>query len=135
MTMQEVVEWVGRIIDLAGVAVIAGGILLSAGLYVVGVWKRREHPFTYRGVRQTVGRSVLLGLELLVAGDIIRTVAIAPSFASVGVLAAVVAIRTFLSISLEMEISGRWPWQGDHGTALDLPTADAPDARRRSRFH
>jgi uncharacterized membrane protein len=53
---------------------------------------------------------VLLGLELLVAGDIIRTVAIEPTFESVGVLAAIVAVRTFLSFALEVELTGRWPW-------------------------
>ena len=58
-----------------------------------------------------MGRSILLGLELLVAADIIRTVAVTPTFESVGVLAIIVLIRTFLSFSLELEITGRWPWQ------------------------
>lgn len=65
----------------------------------------------YRGYRRRVGRSILLGLEFLVAGDIIRTVAVAPTYASVGVLAVIVLIRTFLSFSLDLEITGRWPWQ------------------------
>ncbi|GGT40993.1 hypothetical protein GCM10010254_70960 [Streptomyces chromofuscus] len=65
----------------------------------------------YRGYRRRVGRSILLGLEFLVAGDIIRTVAVAPTYESVGVLAVIVGIRTFLSVSLELEITGRWPWQ------------------------
>ncbi len=60
-----------------------------------------------------VDRSILLGLELLVAADIIRTVAVTPTFQSVGVLAIIVVIRTFLSFSLELEITGRWPWQKD----------------------
>ena len=63
--------------------------------------------------RQLLGRSILLGLELLVAADIIRTVAVTPTFTSVGVLAVIVVIRTFLSFSLELEITGRWPWQKD----------------------
>ena len=57
------------------------------------------------------GRAILLGLELLVAADIIGTVAITPSFESLGILALIVLIRTFLSFSLEVEIEGRWPWQ------------------------
>ena len=65
----------------------------------------------YRSYRQLLGRSILLGLELLVAADIIRTVAVTPTFVSVGVLAVIVLIRTFLSFSLELEITGRWPWQ------------------------
>jgi uncharacterized membrane protein len=65
----------------------------------------------YTTARRNVGRSVLLGLEVLVAGDIIRTVAVDPSFTSVGVLAVIVLVRTFLSFTIELEISGRWPWQ------------------------
>jgi uncharacterized membrane protein len=59
-----------------------------------------------------VGRAILLGLEFLVGGDIIRTVAVSPTFTSVGVLALIVLVRTFLSFSLEVELDGRWPWQG-----------------------
>ena len=65
----------------------------------------------YRLYRQLLGRSILLGLELLVAADIIRTVAVAPTIRNVVVLALIVLIRTFLSFSLELEISGRWLWQ------------------------
>ena len=64
----------------------------------------------YRQYRQRLGRAILLGLELLVAGDIIRTVAVTPTFESAGVLAVIVLIRTFLSFSLEVELEGRWPW-------------------------
>jgi uncharacterized membrane protein len=64
---------------------------------------------------------VLLGLELLVAGDIIRSVAISPSFESVGVLAVIVVVRSFLSTTLEMEISGRWPWQRTNGASSAEP--------------
>lgn len=71
----------------------------------------------YRSYRQLLGRSILLGLELLVAADIIRTVAVTPTFVSVGVLAIIVLIRTFLSFSLELEITGRWPWQKEAAPA------------------
>ena len=66
---------------------------------------------TYRAYRQAIGRAILLGLEFLVAADIIRTVAVSPTFTSAGVLAVIVLIRTFLSMSLEVELEGRWPWQ------------------------
>jgi len=69
--------------------------------------------------RRGLGRSILLGLELLVAGDIIRTVAIDPTFTSVGVLAVIVAVRTFLSWSLEVELQGRWPWQGGEAATAE----------------
>ena len=62
--------------------------------------------------RRTLGRSILTGLELLVAADIIRTVSIEPTMENVLVLGLIVIIRTFLSMSLEVEINGRWPWQG-----------------------
>ena len=65
----------------------------------------------YRRFRQQLGQTILLGLELLVAGDIIRTVASQPTLTSVAVLASIVLIRTFLSFSLEVEMTGRWPWQ------------------------
>lgn len=129
--MREVISWIGWAIDLAGVAVIAGGILLSLGLYISGRWGRDTHQ-AYRNARQTVGRGILLGLELLVAGDIIRTVALDPTFRSVGILAAIVAIRTFLSTTLEMEITGRWPWQqAPDFEPLDCRPAESEQRRPR----
>ncbi len=109
MTFREAIDWVGTAIDTGGVAVIAlGAVYHSVSFLARARNADREHLF--RSYRQGLGRSILLGLELLVAGDIIRTVAIRPTFTSVGVLAAIVAIRTFLSWSLEVELTGRWPW-------------------------
>src|SRR5690606_26358511 len=71
---------------------------------------RRSGP-VYVPFRRSLGRSILLGLELLVAADIIKTVALTPTLESVAVLGGIVLIRTFLSFSLELEVSGRWPWQ------------------------
>lgn len=107
MTFAEVVEVVGKVVDAAGVAAIVVGALYAAFLAA----SRRRDGDVYRSFRRRLGRSILLGLELLVAADIIRTVAITPTLESVGVLAAIVLIRTFLSFSLELEITGRWPWQ------------------------
>lgn len=67
------------------------------------------------GVEWRLGRGILLGLELLVAGDIIHTVAVELTFETVGVLAIIVLIRTFLSFALEVELNGRWPWRGGRG--------------------
>ncbi|PND59011.1 hypothetical protein CRM90_06190 [Mycobacterium sp. ENV421] len=107
MNFFEVIETVGKAIDATGVAVIAIGALLSA----TGVLRRLRTKDAYRAFRQQLGRSILLGLELLVAADIIRTVAVTPDARSVAVLAGIVLIRTFLSFSLELEITGYWPWQ------------------------
>ena len=118
MDIEEVISRVGLVVEAAGVAVMVIGLIGSLAVYLGKMAGRREDPQElYRRTRVSAGRSILLGLELLVAGDIIRTVALAPSFRSVGVLAAIVAIRTFLSFTLEMEISGRWPWQKEEQPA------------------
>lgn len=116
MEFQQIIEAVGRFMDFAGVAVMVVGAVVSIPMALRGYHPRRPNPVTdnksvYRSYRQLLGRSILLGLELLVAADIIRTVAITPTFESVGVLAIIVLIRTFLSFSLELEITGQWPWQ------------------------
>jgi uncharacterized membrane protein len=109
MQFQEAVELVGKAVDAAGVAVVVVGVAWATVVAATRLIQRRSD--VYEQYRRLLGRSILLGLEFLVAGDIIRTVAIAPTFASVGVLAIIVLIRTFLSFSLELEITRRWPWQ------------------------
>jgi uncharacterized membrane protein len=104
-----IVESVGRAVDAAGVALIAIGLLFTTGRFLVRL--QRGHAGAYQRYREGLGRTLLLGLEFLVAADVIRTVAVAPTFQSVGVLALVVIIRTFLSWTLEVELEGRWPWQ------------------------
>ncbi len=113
MQYNEVIENVGKVIDAIGVAVIVIGIIVAAAVSYRQALTRREPA--YNDFRQRLGRSILLGLELLVAGDIIRTVAATPTLESVGILAGIVAIRTFLSFSLEVEITGHWPWQKPTG--------------------
>jgi uncharacterized membrane protein len=109
MAYDDVIEKIGMAIDAAGVAVIVAG----AGIAFVttGVRRSRHESEVYRRLRQSLGQSILLGLELLVAGDIVRTVAASPTLESVAILASIVLIRTFLSFSLEVEITGKWPWQ------------------------
>ncbi|HET8776222.1 MAG TPA: DUF1622 domain-containing protein [Candidatus Limnocylindria bacterium] len=111
MEIRGAVEAVGLAVDVLGVAVIVAATLVAATGFARQLVRGESSDAAYRDLRQSIGRGVLLGLELLVAGDIIRTVAIAPSFSSVGVLAIIVAIRTFLSFTLEVELTGRWPWQ------------------------
>lgn len=108
MGINEVIEAVGLALDAVGVAVIAVGALVSGAWAVTRLGRNVEvlKPF-----RRQLGNSILLGLEFLVAADIIRTVAVKPDFRTVGVLAGIVLIRTFLSYSLQLEVTGYWPWQ------------------------
>ena len=115
-SFKQVVEGVGLVLDGVGVLVIVLGVLLAAAKMVMTF---RTASDAYRRLRQDIGRGILLGLELLVAADIIRTVAIDPTVESVSVLGLIVLIRTFLSISLQVELEGRWPWQKP-----DSPTAE-----------
>jgi uncharacterized membrane protein len=120
MAFTEAIELAGKVIDTAGVAVLVAGAALAAVKAVLN-W-RAHRPDTYQQFRRQLGRSILLGLELLVAADIIRTVAITPTLNNVLVLGLIVVIRTFLSFSLELEITGRWPWQkSDEAPLRDEP--------------
>jgi uncharacterized membrane protein len=109
MDYNHLIQRTGEVVDVAGVAVIVIGVAINTG--VAAVRLAHHETRTYRRYRQELGQTILLGLELLVAGDIIRTVAAQPSLTSVGVLGIIVVIRTFLSFSLEVELTGRWPWQ------------------------
>ena len=115
MSFDDVVARVGQAIDAVGVAAIVVGAALA--LLVAADRVRRREADVYTRFRRFLGRSILLGLELLVAADIVRTVASKPTLAGVTTLAAIVVIRTFLSFSLELEITGRWPWQKGSGGA------------------
>ena len=121
MTFLEVIEFIGATIDVAGVVVIVVGAIVATVLALRGLL-RRSGP-VYAPFRRFLGRSILLGLELLVAADIIKTVAISPTLESVVVLGGIVLIRTFLSFSLELEITGRWPWQQKPGQEADATEA------------
>ncbi|WP_126978990.1 DUF1622 domain-containing protein [Frigidibacter oleivorans] len=103
-------HWTTRAIETAGIlAIVIGSV--AATVAWLGDRRRMPGEAAFHAYRSALGRSILLGLEFLVAADIINTVAIEPTLQSVAVLAGIVAIRTFLSISLEVEIEGRWPWQ------------------------
>ncbi|MFM8364170.1 MAG: DUF1622 domain-containing protein [Verrucomicrobiota bacterium] len=106
---QSTIETIGMAVDAAGVLVIVAGILLATVKAIFSQPPAGNDRYSY--YRQSLGRAILLGLELLVAGDIIRTVAVSPTLENLAVLGAIVVIRTFLSFSLEMEVNGRWPWQ------------------------
>lgn len=107
----EILHWTTRAIEVAGTAVIVYGILSALVLLGRGALAGRPMVASFRQCRSSLGMAILLGLEFLVAADIINTVAIEPSLQSLAVLAGIVLVRTFLSFSLEIEIEGRWPWQ------------------------
>lgn len=102
-------HWIGRAIEVAGICVIVAGGIVATAIFLKQL--RSGFDEAYRCYRKHLGRSILLGLEFLVAADIIGTVAVEPTFGNVGVLAAIVLIRTFLSFALELEIEGHLPWQ------------------------
>ncbi len=126
MTFSDAVEAVGRTVDATGVVVIAGGLVWVT----LATIKQITRPATpgqkgasaYQSYRRLIGKVILLGLELLVAADIVRTVAVAPTLEGVAVLGLIVLVRTFLSFSLEVELYGRWPWtRSSPGAAGEPP--------------
>jgi uncharacterized membrane protein len=116
------IELAGTVAEVAGVVLIIGGLLVASVRYVRG--PRREPLTRYQQYRHDLGRAILLGLEVLVAADIVRTVALTPTMSSVAVLGVIVAIRTFLSWSLALELEGRWPWQ--RASAVREPVPGRP---------
>lgn len=142
-TFREVMEWVGLAFDATGVLVIAGGVLIAAGRFAADASATKA--IGVRRFRQDFGGAIVLGLEFLVAGDIIRTVVVAPTLENVAVLAIIVLIRTVLSMALQVEIEGRWPWQrheadpqgqaqSELSTAVDSEVAELHTHQRRQEL-
>jgi uncharacterized membrane protein len=102
---------ISRIIELTGIVIIAFGAFATLIVFLYSVCRREDRNRAIASFRSSLGRAILLGLEFLVAADIINTVAVEPTLNSVAVLAGIVAIRTFLSFSLDTEIEGHWPWR------------------------
>jgi uncharacterized membrane protein len=120
-----VMDAIGRAIDALGVLAIVAGVVVASFRSLAARGER------IRIFRHDVGQAILLGLELLVAGDIIRTVVVAPTLENVAVLAVIVAIRTFLSFTLQLEVEGRWPWQASARPAPQV-AGETADGRRHS---
>lgn len=118
--VERLVPWVTGALELAGIAATLLGAATASFLAARQALTRHAMPMeVYENYRRQLSQGILLGLEFLVAADIIGTVAVEPTFRTVGVLGLIVAIRTFLSFTLEVEIAGRWPW---------YPPASAPSA-------
>lgn len=119
MTRSDLVDHVAGAIEIAGVALIAAGLAWG----MIRVLRAAADATRFVRLRHDMGCAILLGLEVLVAADIVRTVADTPTPMRVATLAGVVAIRTFLSWSLALELDGRWPWQsGERKPLTDRPT-------------
>ena len=111
------IDIIAKTIEFIGVIIMVAGLLFAVYLAV-----RSIHNFThktYLEIRQAVGKSILLGLEVLIAADIMATVVTTPTLRDVLILGFIVLIRTFLSLSLQVELEGRFPWQNKNSTLED----------------
>jgi uncharacterized membrane protein len=107
----EALHWTARGIEAAGITIIVLGAILSSFYFLWQLLNGGVLADSYQAYRANLGRGILLGLEFLIAADIIGTVAVEPTLENLGILAIIVLIRTFLSFTLEVEIQGHWPWQ------------------------
>jgi uncharacterized membrane protein len=110
--IRALIEWAALGIEILGATVIIAGVLkVAITRGTVRYLFQLDKPGAYQSYKHQMGKTLLLGLEFLVAGDVVRTVALEPTLNNVAVLGVLVLIRTFLSWSLAVEIEGRWPWQ------------------------
>lgn len=104
-----IIETTGLAIEFFGVLVILVGCVFSTGKFLT-TFRRLPGQDSFRDFRQRLGRAIILGLEFLIAGDIIRTVIVTQTLENVGILALIIVMRAFLSFTLELEIEGHVPW-------------------------
>ena len=110
MQFTEIISYAGYAIETMGVFVVILGSIFSSVVFVRS-FRQLPEGIAYQNLRRQLGRSIILGLEFLIAGDIIRTVIVDATLENVAVLGIIVLIRTFLSLTLHLEVEGRWPWQ------------------------
>ena len=110
MDFKDIISVAGYGIEAVGVLVIVAGCV-AASLRFLSCYRTQEEGVAYRAYRRQLGRSIILGLEFLIAGDIIRTVVVADTLTNIAVLGVIILIRSFLSVTLFLEVEGRWPWQ------------------------
>jgi len=109
-TMRDMAMWTSEVLDIVAFAVILIAVAVSTAVFLVRV-SHSGFLANYRDYRANLGRGILLGLEILIAADILKSVVVDPTAEGIAVLGGIVIIRTFLSISLDVEINGHWPWQ------------------------
>jgi uncharacterized membrane protein len=121
VVVRAAIEWAALGIEMLGALVIVVGVLrVTITRGTVRFLLKVDEPAAFDSYKHQIGRSLLLGLEFLVAGDVVRTVALEPTLVNVAVLGLLVLVRTFLAWTLSVEIEGRWPWQPRPG-AQSLP--------------
>jgi uncharacterized membrane protein len=132
--IKAVIEWAALTIELLGAAIIVAGVLrVAITRGTVRYLFQLDKPGAYESYKHQMGRSLLLGLEFFVAGDVVRTVALKPTLTDVAVLGLLVLIRTFLAWSLTVEIEKRWPWQARAEQHIPVETTTKPDSREGCR--
>jgi len=110
VTYEDFVSDVVKVVEATGAAILVLGGLGVLVNYVVGVARPALRSGAYQSLRQNLGRVIMLGLEVLIIGDIVRTIIVDPTLESVAVLGLIILIRIVLSFSLEVEMDGTWPW-------------------------
>ena len=125
------IEQLAKLLEIAGVIIILAGVVIASAWFARDGHRTSDWRTSYQDYRANLGRGILLGLELLVGADIIGTITAPLTFTSVGLLAMIIIIRTFLSFSLETEIEGCWPWQRRAAREADHREAK-PNARKES---
>src|SRR3954471_21364926 len=134
MRYENTISDVVKVVEAVGAAIMVLGGLWALAMFARAALRRQPADDIYRTLRRDLGRSILLGLEVLIVADIVRTIIVDPTFESVAVLGAIVVIRIVLSFSLEVEIDGVWPWRRRQADArLDSEASDTRTARRRLR--
>ncbi len=113
--MQDFFATVVFVVEAVAVLLLLAGLIISTVRYLYGI-AQKQWSKAYLAYRRNIGRTLLLTLEFLIAADILETVAVEKTLTSLGILGGLVIVRTFLSFALEVELTGRWPWQGGQGT-------------------
>lgn len=118
MQFTEIISYAGYAIEAIGVLVVMIGSGVSSVAFL-RTFRALPEGVAYKTYRRQLGRSIILGLEFLIAGDIIRTVVVSATLESVAVLGLIILIRSFLSVTLHLEVEGRWPWQEERIAKAD----------------
>jgi uncharacterized membrane protein len=111
MSYDEIISEVVKVVEAVGAGIMVLGALGAFSVFTLRALRAESAPESYDELRRNLGRSILLGLEVLIVADIVRTIIVDPTLESVGVLGIIVLIRIALSFSLEVEIDGFWPWR------------------------
>jgi uncharacterized membrane protein len=122
MSYEDFISDVVRVVEALGAAIMVLGGLAALVVAAIAYARPETRDGAYRQLRRNLGRAILLGLEVLIIGDIVRTIVVDPTFESVAVLGLIVVIRIVLSFSLEIEMDGTWPWSRWRNSSTPPPS-------------